>query len=228
MGSFPKGEKSSALGVVLRGTFWYKQQNMVFVQKNLRLLKHTSRIPNVYPGLDYLSKYVDRDLASGHWFWREGRRNHLHDSRGQARVLWKVRPTHKTSFVSEGSYSVARLLLEHAHAGLPPDFAARSVCGLPQCVNPSHWHVDSRVLVSYVLEAWGPVSWKVLDGRTREEPTRAVAFRLFLPGLGTHAITTKPSFDRDPTEPLSTVCGKPVVGPGLLVVQSPVTCREGC
>ena len=187
---------------------------------------HRSPIRGVAPGLDYLAKYVDK--ASGHWFWREGRRNHAHDAQGQAVLRWKVRPTHKTLFASSGSYSVARLFLEHAYGRLPDSEKIKNLCGLPQCVNPDHWSLPSHSSVAYLLAPWGTNNWIVVDRATRQEPARAVAVRLRLPDALVHVVVTVPSFDRDPAILLSTVCGKPVTGSGLLVVESPITCTEGC
>lgn len=100
-----------------------------------------SIIPGVMPPLEYVDKYVVKDQGTEHWFWPETRRNHSHDSRGQAYLSWKVQPSFKTQFVSRGKYNVARLLIERARGPLKKRARVVNICGLPQCINPSHWRV---------------------------------------------------------------------------------------
>ncbi len=103
------------------------------------LSSHVNPIPGVKPPIEYLEKWVLKDLEFGHWFWRDTKRNHGHDSKGQPFVVWRVRPTSKTLFESKGQYCVARLLIEATKGPIAPRARLRPTCGLPQCVNPQHW-----------------------------------------------------------------------------------------
>lgn len=104
----------------------------------MRIGSH-SAIPGVTPDAEYVEKYVVKDLVTGHWFWRDSRRNHGHDSRGQAFLRWSVAPTFKTQFVSTGKYNVARLLIERVRGPIKKRARVTNNCGLPQCINPDHW-----------------------------------------------------------------------------------------
>ena len=103
------------------------------------LSSHVNPIPGVKPPLAYLEKYVVKDPTHSHWFWRDSKRNHGHDLKGQPSDVWKDRPNSKTLFESTGRYCVARLFIEHLVGPIPARARVRSLCGLPQCVNPSHW-----------------------------------------------------------------------------------------
>jgi hypothetical protein len=98
-----------------------------------------SAIPGVLPPPEYVAKYVVKDLVTGHWFWQETRRNHSHDSKGQAYLSWTVKPTYKTQFVSRGKYNVARLLIEQARGPIKKRARVANTCRLSQCINPDHW-----------------------------------------------------------------------------------------
>jgi len=187
---------------------------------------HRKPIPGVTPALAYLAKHVDK--AAGHWFWRDGRRNHGHDARGQATLRWTVTPTHKTQFVAEGVYNVARLFLEHVHGPLPAGRPLKNLCGLPQCVNPDHWSRPALPPAPYLLQPHPVAGWVVVESQTRLPPTRTVALRMRLPDALVHVVCAVPSSVTVPAVPLSTMCGLPVEGSGLLIVEAPVTCPGGC
>ena len=109
----------------------------------MRLGSH-SAIPNVVPPLEYVARYVVKDPETGHWFWTTTRRNHGHDSKGQAYLSWTVKPTFKTQFVSTGKYNVARLLIEWARGTIKKRARVANTCGLSQCINPDHWRSHVR------------------------------------------------------------------------------------
>lgn len=208
-------------------TYWLNLQRSLPLYTMSSLSNHPKQIPGVTPPLAYLTRYVDQD--AGHWFWRESRPGHRHLRSGHAVLRWKVRPTVRTQFVAQGSYSVARLLLEHVRGALPPDCVIKNLCRLPQCVNPAHWAVTGQGAPAYVLAPWGDgAEWQIVEGVTRQPPPRAAAVRMLLPDRTVHVVHAIPPVSRAPDAPLLTMCGKPVRGPGLLLVESQVTCTEGC
>ena len=105
----------------------------------------------MHPSQSYVMKYVDMcdEAAGSHWFWRDTRSNHGHDVRGQAVLRWRVKPCAESRYLEHGVFNVARLLIQWQIGPTPPRSVFEAVCGLSQCVNPSHWR---RVFV--------PATWR--------------------------------------------------------------------
>lgn len=194
----------------------------------MSLSTHKPIIPGVIPPLEYLEKYVVKDDGQGaHWFWSDGRRNHGHNSAGHAILKWVVKPTHKTNFVSRGTYCVARLFIEYIIGPIPRFARIDNTCRLSQCVNPTHW---SRVLRLPTLRlavvpsgAWDIVSVATGHGIQRPTPVRVRG----LDGA-VHVARVAPSFDRPGITPLVAACGAVVDVATALVVEDDVTCKAGC
>ncbi len=132
----------------------------------ITLSSHKKRLHTVVPDLEYVMKYTDQGPYPGdHWFWRDGRRNHGHDKRGQAYVRWKVKPTAKSGYLEHGDFNVVRLLITARLGVLPPLTKIVLVCGLSQCVNPDHWRVVEAA-PTWRIEMGNHGVWRLVRHRT--------------------------------------------------------------
>lgn len=185
------------------------------------LRNHQSPIPNVVPPLEYVREHVQQDPEFGHWFWRERKGKRVHDSYGQAVVIWHVKATHKTHFVSRGRYNVARLLIEALQGPIPPRTSVVSLCGLPQCVNPHHWGRHERVPpFRYALGSEGV--WQVVAARTENEIAEAVTLRVRTLDGTVHVSRAEPGRLH------GAICGAAIDPSTSVIVESLVTCKAGC
>jgi len=106
------------------------------------LSSHKKRLHTVVPDMSYVMKYTDQGPYPGdHWFWKDGRRNHGFDKRGQAYVRWVVKPTAASGYLTHGDFNVVRLMITARRGELLPRTKIVLECGLSQCVNPDHWRV---------------------------------------------------------------------------------------
>lgn len=181
----------------------------------IRLISHPNPVPGVLPALDFIEKYVVRCPAgTAHQFWDTTAVSRRLDSRGQAVLAVKVKPTASTHMKSRGVYSVVRALLEHKKMPLKGNV---NTCGLSQCVNPTHWKGPTPP-VPYKLDPERGVV-HVSDGSTIR---RDVAVRLRgLDGV-VHVARALPD-----TLPVL-LCGSRYDPMTVLVVTEPVTCTKGC
>lgn len=185
------------------------------------LAQHLHAIPGVLPPLSYLEKYIEKADLRGHWFWRDSRRNHAHSDSGHALLKWRVRPTSKTLFESHGTYTVARLLLEHQNGGLDAAARYKNACGLPQCVAPAHW-TSLAAAPLYRLELRNGDAWVLVHAASGVMLLRPAPVRLRCPDNTIHAAVVVPG------EPITLMCGAAPDPAQLLVVEATVTCRAGC
>lgn len=185
------------------------------------LKSHQAPIPNVVPPLEYVREHIQQDPEFGHWFWHERKGKRVHDSYGQAVVIWHVRATYKTHFVSRGRYNVARLLIEDLQGPIPPRTSVVSLCGLPQCVNPHHWGRRERVpSFRYALGDRG--AWLVVAARTEREIIEAVTLRARTLDGVVHVTRAAPGQLYD------AICGAPIDPATSVIVEALVTCKDGC
>ena len=191
---------------------------------------HLSPIPGVFPTLEYIQKYIVKDPEHGdHWFWHDSRRNHRHNLTGHALVTWRVKRTARNHTKLRGEYVVARLLLEQRFGPLAPRLRIQNLCGLPQCVNPSHWQVPHQpvVQVPWRLAVYPAAPWRLIDKLSGVEVEAVTPVRLYAYST-VHIARIEPSFRRTVGVPLTTLCGV-VVDPSVaMLVDAAVTCVGGC
>ncbi len=193
----------------------------------LYLSSHRRTLGDVVPDAEYLAKYVDAGPYDGnHWFWRDGRRNHLHNERGQAAVRWKTRPCAASRYFSHGEFTVARLLIEQRDGAAPKYTRYVNVCGLSQCVNPDHWKREDRAL-AWRMEARADGVWQLVRLRTGVPAKKEVVVHVLHEGV-VHVVAIAPLTSRHAFEPPRASCGHVVVPDVCLVVVDPVTCTGGC
>lgn len=184
---------------------------------HIHLNQHAKTISGVFPPVSYVEKHVIQDHVYGHVFWRETRRNHGHDSDGQAYLEWKVKPTRKTLFDSHGRYTVARLLLEHR--GEAYKAMIRCLCGLPQCINLAHWRpVDKKATLQLAPTRDG---WALLDLRTGKPQVKPQLVRISI-GDVVHQVSVAPG-----ATPFL-LCGAPYDPEVTQVTSRNITCTRGC
>jgi hypothetical protein len=130
------------------------------------LSSHKKRLHTVVPDMSYVMKYTDQGPYPGnHWFWRDGRRNHGLDKRGQAYLRWTVKPTPKSGYLTHGDFNVVRLLITARRGELPPRTKIVLECGLSQCVNPDHWKV-LEAAPTWRIEMGAHGLWRLVRHRT--------------------------------------------------------------
>lgn len=104
-----------------------------------RLRPHENLLPDApLPSMDALSPLIERDDATGgHWYWLGDFSTHR-----EAVLLWTVPGAAGSKRARRTRFAVARLLMQ-----LQGTFEARAgvlnECGLVQCVNPSHWSLET-------------------------------------------------------------------------------------
>ena len=126
------------------------------------LSSHKRRLHRVTPDLSYVMKYTDQGPYPGnHWFWKDGRRNHGFDARGQAYVRWKVKPTAESGYLTHGDFNVVRLLIAARRGELLPRTKIVLECGLSQCVNPDHWKVIEQA-PTWRIEMAAHGAWRLV------------------------------------------------------------------
>jgi len=191
------------------------------------LSPHKYQIPNVKPPLEYLEKHIIKDDGPGHhWFWRDTRRNHEHDLRGQALLKWKVKPTHKTDFVSKGSYCVTRLMIEYLIGPIPKYSQYHCMCRLPQCVNPHHW-MNARASTRFRFACLDGV-WQVVNFGYQVHIERMFAARVRGRDGVVHVVGVLPPDQQTPGAPFVATCGTVIAPETSLIVDEPVSCKGGC
>ena len=122
---------------------------------------HPRAVDASRPTAAYLDTYIMRD-ATGHWFWDDNRSTHRHNQLGHAIVAAYANshPGRRAKKGERGTFCVARLLLEARYCGLPPRTRIACACGLPQCINPSHWDLTFPA-PRYHLRSLGGVDWEL-------------------------------------------------------------------
>jgi hypothetical protein len=184
----------------------------------LVLRSHPKAVDGARPTASYLEAYTVRD-ATSHWFWDDGRALHRHNERGQAVV------SHRGKSGRLGIFIVARLLLETRYEGLPPRTRVTCGCGLPQCINPSHWRVVFPP-PRFRLQPVGDYGWELIVLRHADP--------LQVGGVLARAATIRASdgplvhvIDAIPGQPLRARCGRVFVPASAVVVTALPTC-EAC
>ncbi len=187
------------------------------------LSPHKKRLHRIVPDLDYVMKYTDQGPYPGnHWFWRDGRRNHGHDARGQAYVRWKVPPTAESGYFTHGEFNVARLLIA-ARNPIPPRACIANLCGLSQCINPDHWQ---RVLPrpAWRMQVTEAGVWQLVKPSSDVAAQREVVVHLLHQDV-VHLAAIAPLERR--TSPLRAMCGLEPHPTEVVVTTAAITC-EGC
>jgi hypothetical protein len=186
---------------------------------------HRKLLHEVFPPLDYVMKYTDQGPYPGdHWFWRDGRRNHGLDKRGQAYLRWKVKPTASSGYKVHGDFNVVRLLLA-ARGPVPPRSRYTSVCGLSQCVNPDHWRrVDPPT--PWRLQVRDDGAWQLVRIQTDKPADRTIVVHM-LHGNDVHVVSIAPQVQRAYEPPPVAMCGAALPPLECVVTAALVTCG-GC
>ncbi len=186
-----------------------------------RLGHHRKRLHDVFPDMSYVMKYTDQGPHPGnHWFWRDGRRNHGHDAKGQAYLRWKVRPTADSGYLTHGEFNVARLHIA-AVRGAPKGSAFENTCGLSQCINPAHWRrVDPPT--PWRVQVLGTGLWQLVRVATGHPAQRTVVVHAKL-GDVVHLVAIAPLVQRSFAPPRA-MCGTELPPELLVVTASPPTC----
>jgi hypothetical protein len=178
----------------------------------------------VKPPMEYLQKYLDQGPHDGgHWFWKDRRKNHGFNTRGQAIVKWKVKPCAESKWKIYGQFTVVRLLLEYGNP-LPKGVRIPNVCGLSQCVNPSHWRIDAP-LVPWRLVSLPADQWELVHNKTGRPADRQVAVFVVDAGV-VHVVNVIPRARRGLGPPIA-VCGAALSLLFASVTGNAATC-EGC
>lgn len=147
-----------------------------------RLGWHKKRLHEVVPDLEYVMKYTDQGPYPGnHWFWRDGRRNHGHDERGQAYLRWVVNPTAVSGWKTHGDFNVARLLIA-ARSPQPKGASFESQCGLSQCINPDHWRLVAAP-IPWRMQVLESGVWQLVRVRTGAAAEREIVVRAAVAGV---------------------------------------------
>lgn len=172
------------------------------------------RAPNaVRPTPSYLETYIVSD-KTGHWFWDVRPYGHRHNQQGQAVVSTYADRTH-----GKGIFTVARLLLEDRYKGLPSRTKIECKCGLPQCINPTHWRLtfpQPRFRLKPLLDG----GWKLVSTCDGTTLTRAACIHV-TDDTVTHVV------DAIPGQELRARCGRVFVLTSTVVVTMLPTC-ESC
>jgi hypothetical protein len=172
-------------------------------------------------------KYVDKcdEVAGSHWFWRDGRSNHGHDPKGQAVLCWRTEPCAESRYLEHGVFNIARLLIMWQIGPTPSRSVFESICGLSQCVNPSHWR---RLFVpaTWRLEVH-PEGWRVVRrSNGSAAPPKPQLLQAAHAGA-VHLLQVTPEPRALFTVRPRMVCGLEVLAEDVLVTSSAVTC-EAC
>lgn len=176
--------------------------------------------------MEYVLKYVDSGPHPGeHWFWRDGRRNHGHNSRGQAFVRWKVRPSAASRYFTHGEFTVARLLLA-ARRPVPAGARVHNLCGLSQCVNPDHWRVRPPC-VFWRVDVRPDGAWQLARVRTGTPAKKDVTVHVSFEGT-VHVAVVPPMSVQSPFDWPRAACGLLLRPEECVVVNDLVTCNGGC
>jgi hypothetical protein len=185
---------------------------------------HKKRLHRVVPDQGYVMKYTDQGPYPGnHWFWRDGRRNHGHDARGQAYVRWRVKPTAESGYFTHGDFNVARLLITALRGPIPPRARVANLCGLSQCINPGHWeHVLPKP--RWRIQVFDGDAWQLVHPQSGQAAQREVVVSLLHQGT-VHLATISPHAAR--SAKLRTVCGHEPHPMEVVVTTADVSCA-GC
>lgn len=170
-------------------------------------------------------KYTDQGPYTGnHWFWRDGRRNHGHDSNGQAYVRWKVKPTAKSGYQTHGEFNVARLLVEAREGAIPPRVRYVSTCDLSQCINPAHWRRASPASPwrLQVFDAAGV--WQLVRVSTEAPAERETVVHVLHAGV-VHLVSVLPLELRTHAA-MRAACGAELLSTASIVTSSDLTCER--
>lgn len=105
-----------------------------------RLRPHENAMADApLPTMAELSPQIERDEATGgHWYW-------LGDFSAQheAVLLWTLPGAAGSKRTRRTRFAVARLLMQ-LQGTFVPGSGVLNECGLVQCVNPSHWSLETR------------------------------------------------------------------------------------
>lgn len=188
------------------------------------LATHAKTLNIVFPTPDYVWKYVDQGpYDGGHWFWKDGRRNHGHNKRGQAFVKWKVKPCAESGWKSHGEFTVVRLLIEQRDP-IPKGIRFMCVCGLSQCVNPTHWR-PTTPLVAWRFETRSDGVWQLVHAHNSVPSVRAVVVHVAA-DHAVHLVSIVPLSQRALGPPRA-ACGALLNTQLSTVTRAALTC-EGC
>ena len=186
---------------------------------------HKKALHRVVPDQVYVMKYTDQGPHPGnHWFWRDGRRNHGHDARGQAYVRWRCKLTADSGYFTHGEFNVARLLITMLRGPIPPRARVANLCGLSQCINPDHWQ---RVLPrpAWRMQITEAGVWQLVKPSNNVPAQREVVVHLLHQDI-VHMASIAPLAQR--TSPLRVMCGLAPHPAEVVVTTADVTCRGCC
>lgn len=190
------------------------------------LSPHPNPIDGVFPDISYVEKYVDIDSANGeHWFWRDGRSNHRHNRKGHALLSWSSKIRDRVGRPRRGEYCVARLLIAHRIGPIEPYTRFESLCGLCQCVNPTHW----RRIVPPPIWTFSFLSggyWSITKFRGGAALSQERIINV-LYGGDIHAVHAVPGV-HNPDTALTALCGTVIHPMMCAVTRGGVTCTKGC
>lgn len=185
------------------------------------LFRHLRRLHRIVPPLDYVMKYTDQGPHPGnHWFWRDGRANHGHNSRGLAYLRWKVKPSAASGYAEHGDFTVARLLIE-ARAPIPTGVIHTNTCGLCQCINPDHWAARPAPVI-WRMQVLGVGTWQLVRVSTGAPAEREIVVHAKYRDV-IHVVAIAPRDQRGFAPPLA-LCGLSLNPEGVVVTSAEPTC----
>lgn len=188
------------------------------------LSSHARRLHTVVPDMSYVTKYTDQGPYPGnHWFWRDGRRNHGHNKRGQAVVRWVVKPSASSGWKTHGDFTIARLWIDYRQP-VPRGAPIYSVCGLSQCINPDHWRAKIKP-PPWRLHIEEGGTWQLVRTSTNVPAAREVVVYAML-GHVVHVVAIAPMKQRGLAAPHA-LCGAVLEPFDLVVTTAEPTCA-GC
>lgn len=191
------------------------------------LSPHRKPLHRVFHDMSYVMKYtIQTSDAGSHWFWHEGRKGHRHNALGHAFLAWRVKPTADSGWREHGDFCVARLHLAALYAAIVPRTRIASICGLPQCINPSHWRLHPP------SPRWrfgrNPASgWALKRISTGQRAKQSVVVHVGYERV-VHAMHVLPSDQVYYAAHVPTLCGLAVNPELATVTTAPVTCLQGC
>ena len=191
------------------------------------LSPHRKTLNRVFPDMSYVTKYtIQTSDAGSHWFWHDGRKGHRHNALGHAFLAWRVKPTADSGWREHGDFCVARLHLAALYTAVVPRSRIASICGLPQCINPTHWRMippsPQWCFGRNPVRGWG--LQRVSSGR--------MATQTLVVNVGyeriVHVAHVLPSGQVYYRDRVPTLCGLPMDPELATVTTAPVTCLRGC
>lgn len=175
------------------------------------------------PPIEALSRWISgQETPDDHWAWSEApdaKYSRRFNDRKQAVISWTSGPQFR-----RGLFVVVRVLLEAQEVDVTPRVRFALSCGIPQCVNPSHWRrVDPPCL--WRMQALDSGVWQLVRVVSGAPAQRELVVQARLAGV-VHLVAIAPLDRRSLAAPRA-VCGVELPPALIAVTTSPVTCA-GC